>query len=58
MLDLITKCNFRFNHRGIWHAPMIAIGDGYIDFLSITYEVSGDSQNTIEYEIPQTNLDL
>jgi hypothetical protein len=37
---------------------MIAIGDGYIDFLSITYEVSGDSQNTIEYEIPQTNIDL
>ena len=30
---------------------MVAIGEEYIDFVSITYEIPNDPLNTIEYSV-------
>lgn len=57
MQDLITNRNLCiFNTRGIWHSPMVAIGEGYIDFVSITYEFGNDPLNTVEYEISEIHV--
>jgi hypothetical protein len=37
---------------------MVAIGEGYVDFLSITYEIENDPLNTIECEISPIQIDL
>lgn len=59
MQDLITNRNsYLFITRGIWHSPMVAIGEGYIDFVSLTYEHGNDPLNTVEYEISEIQVDV